>query len=86
MSAVGKCGYTGKVKFGIDPASNEFLSGDLYDLGFKDRFSNSEELPVAELGSLYRELIRKYSIVLLEDPFGQDDWDAWTDFNSKAHI
>lgn len=80
------CGYTGKIKFGIDPASSEFLLKDIYDLGFKDRFSSDEKLSAAELGSLYRELIQKYPIVLLEDLFGQDDWDAWTDFNSKTQI
>jgi enolase len=83
---VENCGYTGKVKIGIDPASSEFLSGNVYDLGFKDKSSDKDKLPAAELGSLYREIIQKYPIVLLEDPFGQDDWDAWTDFNSKSQI
>lgn len=86
MTAVGNCGYTGKVKFGIDPASSEFLINNVYDLGFKDKSSSSDKLSAARLGSLYRELIHKYPIVLLEDPFGQDDWDAWTDFHSKSDI
>ena len=84
VSAVGNCGYRGKVKFGIDPASSEFLLEDVYDLRFKGKSSDSDKLSAAALGSLYLELIQKYPIVLLEDPFGQDDWDSWTDFKAKA--
>lgn len=81
------CGYTGKVEFGVDPASSEFLSDGIYDLGFKEKSSkDGEKLSAAKLGSLYQELIRDYPIVLLEDPFGQDDWEAWTKFNSTTKI
>ena len=83
---MGNCGYTGKVKFAIDPASSEFLSKGIYDLGFKDESSNKDALSAKDLASLYRELIREYPIVLLEDPFGQDDWEAWTDFNTTCEI
>ncbi|MCJ1357057.1 MAG: hypothetical protein MMC33_007053 [Icmadophila ericetorum] len=87
VSAVENCGYTGKIRFGIDPASSEFLSNGVYDLGFKDESSNGNDAISAEkLGDLYRELIKKYPIVLLEDPFGQDDWQAWTAFNTKCEI
>jgi enolase len=43
-------------------------------------------LSVEELSNLYRELIEKYPIVLLEDPFAQDDWDAWSKFNQTCKI
>lgn len=43
-------------------------------------------LSVEELSSLYREMIEKYPIVLLEDPFAQDDWDAWSKFNQACKI
>lgn len=29
---------------------------------------------------LYRSLIGEYPIVLLEDPFAENDWDSWTEF------
>ena len=83
---MGNCGYTGKVKFAIDPASSEFLSDKVYNLGFKDGSSSSAKLSADELGALYTELIETYQIVLLEDPFGQDDWKAWTRFNAKTDI
>ena len=80
------CWYTGQARFGIDPASGEFLSGDVCDSDFKDSSSESDRLSAAELSSFYREMTRNYPIVLLEDSFGQDEWDAWTDFTSKAQI
>ena len=44
-------------------------------------------LDATELGDLYRELLGKYPIILLEDPFGQDDWDAFSKFmTSSAHV
>ncbi len=80
VTAIEQCDYTKKVKIGIDPASQEFLAKDLYNLSFKDPSSHSDKLSAKELGSLYKDLLAKYPIVLLEDPFGQDDWEAWENF------
>ena len=68
------------------PASSEFLINEVYDLGFKDKSSNGDKLKATNLGSLYRELIERYPIVLLEDPFGEDDWEAWTAFNESPGV
>lgn len=68
------------------PASSEFLINEVYDLGFKDKSSSGDKLEASRLGSLYRELIGKYPIVLLEDPFGEDDWEAWTAFNESPGV
>lgn len=86
QSAVEKCGYTGQIKFAIDPASSEFLSDGVYNLGFKDETHGGNKLDASELGSLYRELMKNYPIVLLEDPFGQDDWAAWATFNQSSQV
>ena len=43
-------------------------------------------LDAKELGSLYQELMEKYPIVLLEDPFAQDDWAAWSTFNQSTQV
>ncbi|KAK4691540.1 enolase, partial [Lecanoromycetidae sp. Uapishka_2] len=84
--AIEQCNYTNKVKIGIDPASQEFLAKDMYNLGFKDPSSHGDELSANELGSLYTELLAKYPIVLLEDPFGQDDWEAWENFCKTCRV
>ena len=86
VSAVERCGYTGQVKFAIDPASEEFHIDDVYDLGFKDKANGGEKLTADELSDLYHKLLKAYPIVLLEDPYGQDDWPAWTKFHASSPI
>jgi enolase len=85
---VENCGYAGMVKFGIDPASSEFFDSGTYDLGFKDAEDKSSrtKLSAAKLSELYCSLLEDYPIVLLEDPFAQDDWEAWTAFNKTCKI
>lgn len=38
------------------------------------------------MSDLYNELIERYPIILLEDPFAQDDWEVWTAFNKMCKI
>ncbi|PMD28015.1 enolase [Hyaloscypha hepaticicola] len=80
--AVEKAGYTGKIQFAMDPASSEFFREANYNLGIKDK--TSTKLTPDGLADLYRELIQKYPIVLLEDPFAEDDWSSWSGFMQKG--
>ncbi|PMD33392.1 enolase [Hyaloscypha variabilis F] len=82
VEAVEKAGYTGKIQFAMDPASSEFFREGQYDLGIKDK--TSPKLTPAGLSDLYRELFTKYPIVLLEDPFAEDDWETWSAFMAKG--
>jgi len=84
MEAIKKAGHEGKVKFGIDPASSEFFKDEKYDLGFK--WNESHPMEPSAIADLYRELVKKYPLVLLEDPFAQDDWESWTAFNKDCKI
>ncbi|KAK4934136.1 hypothetical protein LTR10_024460 [Elasticomyces elasticus] len=85
MAAVKAAGHEGKIKIGIDPASSEFFDDGYYDLGFKS--DKPKKLTSTELADLYRALVDKYPVVLLEDPFAQDDWESWKYFHvvSKLH-
>jgi len=65
----------------MDPASSEFFRDGNYDLGIKDK--TSAKLTPDGLADLYRELIAKYPLVLLEDPFAEDDFPSWTSFMEK---
>lgn len=84
VEAIDKAGYTGKIKIGIDPASQSFFKDGNYDLGFKA--DKPEVMSPDQLANLYGELLTEYPIVLLEDPFGQDDWDAFTKFNAQTQV
>ncbi|KAK0632910.1 Enolase, C-terminal TIM barrel domain-containing protein [Immersiella caudata] len=83
-TAVAQCGYTNKIKCVIDPASSEFFDGTAYNLGFKQDALNL--VSPAELSGLYKRLIGRYPIILLEDPFAEDDWSTWSEFNKTCQI
>lgn len=84
MAAIKAAGHEGKIKIGIDPASSEFFGNGYYDLGFKS--DEPRKLTSTELADLYRALVDKYPIVLLEDPFAQDDWEAWKHFHVVSKL
>jgi enolase len=52
-----------------------------YNLDFKaDNPDPSRLISYEELADLYRSLASKYPIVSIEDPFAEDDWEAWSYF------
>lgn len=85
--AIKEAGYTGKVQIGLDVASSEFFKDGKYDLDFKNPNSDSSKwLSGKELAELYHSYTAKYDICSIEDPFHEDDFDAWAHFNSTATI
>merc|ERR1712168_870415 len=85
--AIEKAGYTGKIKIGMDVAASEFFKDGKYDLDFKNKNSDpSTYLSSDALGDLYRDFVKDYPVVSIEDAFDQDDWDAWTKLNSNCDI
>lgn len=79
VDAIEAAGYTGLVKIAMDSASSEFYKNGKYDLDYKNENSDgSKALTGAQLGDLYEQLIKKYPIVSLEDPFAEDDWETWS--------
>lgn len=84
VAAIEIAGYTGKVAIALDSASSEFYKDGKYDLDFKNPNSDkSKWLTGPQLADLYADLIAEYPIVSLEDPFAEDDWDAWSHFFAK---
>ncbi|KAK9354780.1 Enolase, C-terminal TIM barrel domain-containing protein [Lipomyces doorenjongii] len=85
--SIAAAGYTGKVKIALDVASSEFFKDGKYDLDFKNPDSDpSKWLSGEELASLYQSLMKEYPIVSIEDPFAEDDWDAWVHFYKTTEI
>ncbi|KAI9821575.1 MAG: hypothetical protein M1832_003249 [Thelocarpon impressellum] len=81
--AIEKAGYTGKIHIAMDVASSEFYKTEekKYDLDFKNPDSDkSKWLTYEQLADLYKSLASKYPIVSIEDPFAEDDWEAWSYF------
>jgi len=81
MEATDRAGYLDKVSIGLDVAASEFkVEGkNQYDLDFKSVDKDPSLLITGdELIAFYKDMISKYPIVTIEDPFDQDDWDNWT--------
>jgi len=81
--AIEEAGYTGQVKIAMDVASSEFYKEDAkkYDLDFKNPDSDPEKwITYEQLADQYKSLASKYPIISIEDPFAEDDWEAWSYF------
>jgi len=56
-------------------------------LDFKNKNSDKSKcLSGTDLAKLYVEFVKEYPIVSIEDPFDQDDWDAWSHLVSSVKI
>ncbi|KAK5943151.1 phosphopyruvate hydratase [Knufia obscura] len=81
--AIEAAGYTGKMNIAMDVASSEFYKEEekKYDLDFKNPDSDkSKWVTYEQLADQYKKLSEKYPIVSIEDPFAEDDWEAWSYF------
>ncbi|KAH7034960.1 enolase [Microdochium trichocladiopsis] len=81
--AIEEAGYTGQINIAMDVASSEFYKEDAkkYDLDFKNPESDPTKwITYEELAAMYSDLAKKYPIVSIEDPFAEDDWEAWSYF------
>ena len=78
VEAIEKAGYaTGtQISIALDCAAQEFFNDDHYHI-------DGRELTGSELGDLYSEWLEEYPIVSIEDPFGEDDWDSWSEFAAR---
>lgn len=87
VDSIKAAGYEGQVFIALDVASSEFYKDGKYDLDFKNPDSDkSKWLSGKQLAELYLQLMKEYPIVSIEDPFAEDDWDAWVHFQSKVDI
>jgi enolase len=85
--AIKKAGYEGKIHIALDVASSEFYKDGKYDLDFKNPNSDPTKwLTGEQLADTYLGYIKKYPIISIEDPFDQDDWDAWTHIVKNIQI
>jgi len=83
MDAIEKSGHAAKVKIATDVAASEFYANGKYDLDFKNPQSPPEMKKTAdELMEYYKAWFSKYPFVSIEDPFDQDDWQAYSKFQN----
>lgn len=72
----------------MDVAASEFYTKDgRYDLNFKKQPNDGAHVLSADgLCELYKEFVRDFPIVSIEDPFDQDDWNSWSSLQSSVDI
>jgi enolase len=71
LDALAELGYDDKVNLGIDAAASEFYKDNTYTLSDKEYDYNG-------MLEIYSELVSKYPLVSIEDPFDEQDWDGFT--------
>ena len=70
--AIARAGYKRKIRIGMDIAASGLYYNNEYDIGVN--FS------AKGLMSYYDRLFSKYDVKSIEDPFEQDDREAWSEF------
>jgi len=81
VQAIKNAGFTNgkEVSICLDVAANELLKKGKYSIHSKKYISVDQSI------QKYLKLIKKYKIKSIEDPFGENDWMAWSKFVSKTN-
>jgi len=74
--AISESGYEKELAIAMDPASSEFYNK-------RSKTYLTKKLSSDKLQKYYESLLSNYNIVSLEDPFEQDDFDAWKKITKK---
>jgi len=74
LEAAKSLNYQDKISIILDVAASQFFEGKKY----KSKIGNFSG---KELAKFYLKLIKKYPIEAIEDPFAQNDFEAWENFN-----
>ena len=77
MKAITDAGYLGKVDLAMDCAASEFYRKGKYKV-------DGKLLNTQQLMDYYLSLINKYPIISIEDPFHQDDFDAFAHLRRRT--
>ena len=76
LESIEKSGFTPDkdISICLDIASNELFKDEKYSIK-SEKFEDTESTI-----NYYLDLIEKYSIKSIEDPFSEDDWSSWINF------
>lgn len=78
IEAIEKAGYKPgeDVALALDVASTEFFADGLYS------WEGGKKTP-AEMIEFYKELVRDYPLVSIEDPLSEDEWESWAQLTAE---
>jgi enolase len=78
VQAIERAGYSPgeQLSIALDVAAQEFHHADGYHI-------DGRVIDGESLGELYSGWLDEYPIVSMEDVFGEDDWESWSQFNKR---
>ncbi|MBC8500404.1 MAG: phosphopyruvate hydratase [Nanoarchaeota archaeon] len=76
MRAAKDLGYEKNMKLAIDVAASDIMKKDRYII-------DGKSYSAAKLFDLYTDLMKKYPIISIEDPFHEDDFKDFAEFTKK---
>ncbi len=77
VKAIEQAGYTGRIKLGMDVAASEFFNNGKYKF-------EGKSLSAKKLADVYEGFTKKYPLISIEDPFSQDDFEAYAELNKRV--
>lgn len=77
LTATEKAGYKNDIKFAIDAAASEFYENGNYKIDGKTTSGK-------ELLEFYKDLTGKYPIILIEDPFYEEDFGGFAELKKQS--
>jgi len=81
VEAIKKAGYLPgiNVDIALDVAATTFYKNGRYQINGEVKTFNSDQLIM-----YYEDLLKAYPIISIEDPFSENDWDAFVKFTSRV--
>ena len=77
LQAIEKAGYRPgeDVFIALDAAASEFYNAEenIYEL----KWSTGEKLTPAQMSDFWKDWVKRYPIISIEDGMAEDDWDGW---------
>ncbi len=68
-----------ETKIGLDCAASSFYKEEKYNL-------DGRNMSRSELLDFYQDIVKRFPIIFIEDPFSQDDWEGFKMINQKLNI
>ena len=78
-SAIEEMGYSGIVSLAMDVAASSFYTEGNYTVA-------GETLDTGEMIDVYRELVSTYSVVSIEDPLQEEDYEGFAEVTQKIPV
>ncbi|MBI5224304.1 phosphopyruvate hydratase [Candidatus Micrarchaeota archaeon] len=76
QKAIDELGYSKETRIAMDAAASEFYLNGRYVV-------DGKAFVDGELVDYYMDLIKNFKLVSIEDPFGEDEWESFSELNKK---